>query len=112
MLSEQLLIPGQVAIRLVCSRVPQLKKKKYFVIDGLRLTFDLPTAPKSSCRACRAVCTKKSDLNASGQLETHFVDRTIGVKAPRVSRGVLLGTGWMLQVGVATAHVCQRRRTA
>ena len=54
MLNEQLLIPGQFAIKLVCSRIPQLKKQKCFVIDGLRLTFDLPTAPK----------IKKSPLSA------------------------------------------------
>ena len=48
MLSEQLLIPGQVAIRvgMFSTRYLSSTKQKYFVIGGLRLTFDLPTAPK------------------------------------------------------------------
>ena len=55
MLSEQLLIPGQLAMRLVCSRVPQLKKRKCFVTDGLRLTFDLLPASKLKNRNYEAM---------------------------------------------------------
>ena len=44
MLSEQLLIPGQAAIQYVGVFLSTLAQEQR--IDGLRLTFDLSTAPK------------------------------------------------------------------